>query len=105
MMLELSKVGAVIEVEAIPRPVDTSDRLLDWLLAFPSYGFVLAVRPEHVAAVQAAFATRVLTCAVIGEVTASRRVILRDGKQEAELWDLATEPFMGFVPPSAEKIN
>jgi AIR synthase-related protein len=96
MMLELSGVGAVVELEAIPRPAEAEDRFLDWLLAFPSYGFVLAVRPEYLVTVQAVFAERALTCAVIGQVTANRSVILRQGGCEAQLWNLAQEPFIGF---------
>ena len=96
MLLELSGVGAVVELEAIPRPVETEDHFLDWLLSFPSYGFILAVRPEHVAAVQAAFAAQSIICAVIGQATASQQVILRQDKKEAILWDFAEEPFTGF---------
>ena len=97
MMLELSGVGATVDLEAIPRPVAAEDRFLDWLLAFPSYGFVLAVRPEHVTTVQAVFAAQAITCAVIGQAAQGRQVSLRDSwGREAELWDLAEEPFIGF---------
>jgi selenophosphate synthetase-related protein len=96
MLLELSGAGAVVELEAIPRPAQAEDRLLDWLLAFPSYGFILAVRPEHTAAVEAAFAAQHITCAAIGQVTASQQVILRRGKTEAILWNFAKEFFTGF---------
>jgi uncharacterized protein len=98
MLLELSGVGAVVELEAIPRPAEAEDHFLDWLLSFPSYGFILAVRPEHVAAVQAAFAAQSIICAVIGQATASQRVILRQDNKEAILWDFAEEPFTGFSP-------
>jgi hypothetical protein len=96
MLLELSGAGAIVELEAIPRPAQAEDRLLDWLLAFPSYGFILAVRPEQAAAVEAAFAAQHITCAPIGQVTAGQQVILRQDKTEAILWDFAKEPFTGF---------
>jgi AIR synthase-related protein len=96
MLLELSGVGAEVELETIPRPAQVEDRFLDWLLAFPSYGFILAVRQEHVTAVEAAFAGQHITCATIGQVTASQQVILRQGKTEVILWDFAEEPFTGF---------
>jgi uncharacterized protein len=98
MMLELSGVGAIVDLEAVPRPAATADRLADWLLAFPSYGFVLAVRPEYIAPVQAAFAANDITCAVVGEATANRQVLLRQKGNEATLWNLAEEPFIGFSP-------
>lgn len=98
MMLELSGVGATVDLECIPRPAEAEDRFLDWLLAFPSYGFVLAVRPEYVATVQQTFAGHDITCAVIGQVTPGSRVSLRQKQAEAVLWDFAGEPFIGFSP-------
>lgn len=100
MLLEPSGVGAVIDLEAIPKPPEASERLMDWLLAFPSYGFILSVRPEHVVAVKAAFSAHSISCAAIGEVTSSRKVFLRDGRDEAVMWDLDSEPFTGFAPTS-----
>ncbi|MCL4298778.1 MAG: sll0787 family AIR synthase-like protein [Anaerolineae bacterium] len=108
MLLELSGVGAVVDLDAVPQPAEIEDRYplrdakcyLDWLLAFPSYGFILAAPPEHVAAVQAAFAAREITCATIGQTTVSRQVVLRQHRREAILWDLAAEPFIGFSLPS-----
>ncbi len=96
MLLELSGVGAMIDLEAIPQPAGTEGRWLDWLLAFPSYGFILAAPPEHVAAIQTAFAARDITCAAIGQATVSRQVILRQHNQAATLWNLTSEPFIGF---------
>lgn len=102
MMLELSGIGAVVELEAILRPAAAEERFLDWLLAFPSYGFVLAVRPEHVARVQAAFTAQDITCAVVGRAIPGQQVNLRDSRgREAELWNLAEEPFIGFSASSS----
>src|SRR6202000_2239360 len=68
MLLECSNVGARIDLERIPKPADVSlDR---WVTAFPSFGYLLSVRKEHVAAVQARFDARSLACAVIGEIDA-----------------------------------
>lgn len=100
MLLELSGVGAMIDLEAVPQPAGIEDRFLDWLLAFPSYGFILAAPPEHVATIQATFARREITCAAIGQATVNRQVFLRQHRREATLWDLAAEPFIGFSLPS-----
>lgn len=102
MLLEPSGVGATIDLDAIRIPADAADRRLDWLLAFPSYGFILSVRPHHVAAVQSAFAARSIACPRIGEVTDSHHVILREGDREAVLWDLASESFTGFSPHAVD---
>lgn len=97
MLLESSGVGAVVDVEAIPRPPGAS--LLRWLGAFPSFGFLLSVPPAHVVAVQARFAARDLACAVIGEVDATRTLMLRQGDAQAQLWDLNAQPFIAEVRP------
>jgi selenophosphate synthetase-related protein len=89
MLLECSRVGALIRVDSIPRPACIEPAsLLRWLSAFPSYGFVLSVDPIHVPAVSQRFAERDLAVAVIGEVTEVRQVRLEhDG-------DFADQPFM-----------
>ena len=98
MLLECSKVGAGIDIDAIPRP-DTlapgdEAALLRWLVSFPSYGFVLSVRPQHVDAVLARFRARDIGCAVVGEVLAQPQVVLSHRGDEALLWDIAAEPFI-----------
>jgi len=98
MLLECSKVGARIDVDAIPRPdtlaPDDKAALLRWLVSFPSYGFVLSVRPPHVDAVLARFRARKIGCAVVGEVLAQSQVTLTHRGGEALLWDIAAEPFI-----------
>jgi AIR synthase-related protein len=98
MLLECSKAGACIDVDAIPRPAaldpDDEAALLRWLVSFPSYGFVLSVRPQHVDAVLAHFRARDIGCAVVGEVLAQPQVTLKHRGGEAQLWDIATEAFI-----------
>ncbi len=98
MMLELSEAGAVVDVDAIPQPAGIGDRYFDWLLGFPSYGFVLCARPQHTPALQATFAKCAISCVAIGTVTKERRVRLRRGREELLLRDLETESFMGLAP-------
>jgi AIR synthase-related protein len=92
MLLECSRAGARIDVNAIPRPEGAP--LLRWLTAFPSFGFVLSVRPQHVDEVLRRFAARDLACAVIGEVDAGTQVVLTDGTEECALWDFASDAFI-----------
>ncbi|MGI5835293.1 MAG: sll0787 family AIR synthase-like protein [Chloroflexota bacterium] len=103
MLLEPSGVGAVIDLDAIPKPPEAADRYMDWLLAFPSYGFILSVRPEQVINIQTSFAAHSIACAAIGRVTDSRVVLLRDGRDEAVMWDLNSESFTGFAPFSSKE--
>jgi AIR synthase-related protein len=92
MLLECSNVGACIDLDDIPRPADVP--LERWLNAFPSYGYLLSLREEHVDAVQALFEARSLTCAVIGAVDATRQVVIRQQEDSAVLWDFQREPFI-----------
>jgi uncharacterized protein len=92
MLAECSGVGAAIDVDAIPRPPGVA--LERWLTAFPSYGFVLSLRPEAVVEVGARFAARDIAWAVVGEVDDSRRLVLRRGAEEALLWDFGEESFI-----------
>ena len=92
MLLECSGVGATIDLDAIPRPAEVP--LLRWLGSFPSYGFVLSVRPAQVDAVLARFAGRGLAAAVVGQVDDTRELTLALGGERERLWDLNQEPFI-----------
>jgi len=92
MLLECSRVGARIDLDAIPKPADVP--LARWVTAFPSYGYLLAVREEHVERVQAQFAARSLACAAIGTVDASLEVVVHRGDDAAVLWDFSGESFI-----------
>ena len=92
MLLECSRVGAMIDLDAIPLPPGVP--LQRWLSSFPSFGFVLSVRPEHVAEVQSRFAARALACAVVGQVDDAQTVVLRQGAHSELLWDLRSEAFI-----------
>lgn len=92
MLLECSKVGATIDVDAIPRPEGVP--LMRWLTSFPSFGFVLSVRPGALGEVLTRFAARDIACKVVGQVDDSRALVLRQGDERQELWDLATDAFI-----------
>ena len=87
MLLEASGVGATLELRsgsaAAGIPWST------WLLAFPSYGFVLSVAPDNCDAVLALFAARGIAAARVGRVDDSRQLTLASGGERAWLWDLA----------------
>ncbi|HEX9926100.1 MAG TPA: sll0787 family AIR synthase-like protein [Anaerolineae bacterium] len=102
MLLELSGVGARVDLAAIPQPPAAAERYLDWLMGFPSYGFILSVRPRYVSKVQTMFAGHNISCAVIGEATPGQQVwVQRDG-EAALLRDLRQAPFTGFIAPAMD---
>lgn len=85
---------AVLDLEAVPRPPGTS--LKTWLTCFPSFGFLLSVKPELVAAVQRQFMARDLACEAVGMVMAGHDVWLKWGNQPHLFWDLAQWPLTGM---------
>ncbi len=94
MLLETSKCGAVVDLDAVPRPSGIPfDR---WLVSFPSYGFLLSVRPENVPAVEQLFRDLQITCEDIGEVTDSSQLILKFQKESTMFWDFDREQLTGF---------
>ncbi|MDW3685284.1 sll0787 family AIR synthase-like protein [Cupriavidus sp. CV2] len=97
MLLECSGVGARIDLDRIPAPAGVP--MERWLSAFPSYGFLLAVREEDVERVTARFGARDIACAQIGVIDDSRRVMVGAGGESALLWDFAHD---AFIVPRAE---
>ena len=93
MLLECSGVGAAIQLDRIPRPEGIA--LARWLTAFPSYGYILSVAPDRVAAVIDRFASRGIAAAAIGSVDASRVARIAEAGAEAVVWDFAVSPLIG----------
>lgn len=106
MLLECSGVGAEIHLDCLPRPAsDTGSdpdntAFLRWLCAFPSFGYVLSVQPEHVGQVLTHFARRDIACADVGTVREGSRMHVRHAGEEALLWDHAQTPFITSREPS-----
>jgi uncharacterized protein len=98
MLLEASGVGATLSLDAMPRPPGIPWE--SWLLAFPSYGFLLSVAPSRSGAARAAFAARGIDAAVVGHVDESHKLTLVAAAQQTTVWDLSETPLTGFGPGS-----
>jgi AIR synthase-related protein len=96
MLLEASGVGAALSLDALPRPPGVPWE--SWLLAFPSYGFLLSVPPDRSSRAVAAFAARGIEAAIVGRVDGSRRLTIASGAERATVWDLTEAPLTGFGP-------
>lgn len=96
MLLETSGCGAVLNLDAIPRPADVP--LENWLLTFPSYGFLFSVTPDRVQSVCQLFHDRQLACMVIGEVNDTHELVLRSQQESMLFWNLRHRPLTGFAP-------
>jgi len=92
MLCATSKVGAVVDLDAMP-PAPNGD-LKRWLLAFPSYGYLLTTTPDKAAAVCEKFTAQQIECRQIGTITEGNEIKLRQQGVEATFCEVS------FVPPS-----
>ena len=99
MLLEPTRVGVVVDLEAIPRPngvpIDT------WVDVFPSYGFLLCVPEDHVGDCRDSFAERGLACEAVGVLDDGGELRARLGGEDALLLDLAREAVTGLGEAAA----
>jgi selenophosphate synthetase-related protein len=94
MFVEASGVGARIDLDCIPMPEGVHPGR--WLLAYFSYGFLLAVSEERWGQVVDLFSLRSLEVRQIGSFCEGSQLVLSsEGRQEA-LWDWSVEPFLGL---------
>ncbi|NLB00338.1 MAG: methanogenesis marker 2 protein [Methanomicrobiales archaeon] len=98
MLLEMSGKGAVIDLEAIPRPDLSAVGLSfeQWVRMYPGMGFILTVRPENVEEVCRRFTDVGLTAASIGEVDGTGRLAVRYLDRETQVFDLDQNGIMGI---------
>ncbi|PZQ02809.1 MAG: sll0787 family AIR synthase-like protein [Variovorax paradoxus] len=109
MLLECSGVGATVDLARLPRPAGVPDwsvagdaaaaQRLRWLNAFPSFGYVLSVRPAQADETIERFARRGIACADVGTVHRGSVLALQLGDARVPLWDLADQP---FIAPAVE---
>jgi len=94
MLLESSGVGARLDLGEVIAPKDADP--LRWLMAFPSYGYLLTARVEDAPLVCARFEERGISARVVGSITASRSLEIRAGAETSTYWDVEREPLTGF---------
>lgn len=95
IMMENSAKGAVIHIPSIPCPADLD--LLDWLVCFQSFGFVLSVLPELSKAVIGIFRERDIDAAVIGKVVDEKKITIKNGSEAQTLFDFNKDKITGIV--------
>ena len=94
MLLECSRVGARVDLTRVVAPADAEP--LRWLMAFPSYGYLLTARPEQATLVCQRFEEQGLSARAVGEITTGHALWLTAGSESALYWDLACEALTGF---------
>jgi uncharacterized protein len=96
MLAECSRVSITLDLDAIPLPDGVP--LERWLLTFPSFGYLLSVKPDHADETLARFHRRGITAACIGEVTAGTTVDIRTNSGRATVWDFSQQKLIGCAP-------
>ncbi|MGH7889623.1 MAG: AIR synthase-related protein, partial [Thermodesulfobacteriota bacterium] len=95
MFLEGSGKGADIYIEKIPAPFEVP--LKEWLLTFPSFGFILSLRPHNTPRVEERFKEVGLVFERIGKVLSGHQVFfVNDNGNKNLFWDLSNEPLIGL---------
>ena len=98
MLCECSKVGCILECDAIPSPKAelTDENLAKWLTAFFSYGFILALKEKDLADFAKPFLDLGLICTKIGKFIPERKVFLKYAASKTVLRDLENDPLLGW---------
>jgi AIR synthase-related protein len=96
MLAECSQVSVTLDLDAIPIP--ESVPLERWLQTFPSFGYLLSVRPDHIDEILVRFRERGIAAAAIGEVTPGTLVQIASGSHRATVWDFSQQPLIGCGP-------
>jgi putative methanogenesis marker protein 2 len=94
MLLETSHVGAVVNLDCILVPVGI--KLSDWLKMYPGMGFVVTAKHENLHEIIDVFRHHGLNAAKIGRVTEERKLIVRQGSKEAELFNFSRDTVTGI---------
>lgn len=79
MLLECSRVGAVLHLDRLPRPAVEATALERWLVSFPSFGFLLSVAPGDTPRVCGLFGENGIACAPVGNITTEPALVLARG--------------------------
>jgi selenophosphate synthetase-related protein len=101
IMMENSGRGAEIDLDAVPCPPQLG--LLDWMVSFQSYGFILSVNPDNSESVMDLFRERNIRAAVVGRVTDQRQVTLRIGSDSETVFDFTQDKITGITCPFEEQ--
>lgn len=78
-----SEVGAVVDLENVPCPMDVE--IDQWLVTFPSFGYLLAIAPEDMESTLSHFTATRITCRDIGAFRAEPGITLLADGESADL--------------------
>ncbi len=83
MLLDASEKGGLIELDKIPMPKDVD--IHQWVRAYPGFGVVLTT--HHSADVLQVLKNAGIAASVIGRVTSTNKLLIKDNNEELEIFD------------------
>lgn len=101
MLLEPTGTGICVDLDRVPRPAGVP--LERWVTVFPTWGFLLCVPPDRVAACVDAVTARGLGCDQVGTLDDSGRLRARLGDHESVLADLPREGLTRAGPMARDR--
>jgi len=93
MLCESSRKGAVIDVEKLPRPKEVD--LPTWLLAYPSFGFIVTTDDKRAAKVLDVFRKRGYIAEIVGEILSTTEVSIRYRGEKRTVFDIEKDRIFG----------
>ena len=81
MLIRESGVGAELRLDDVPRPENVA--LDEWLISFPSFGYILAVSDDRSEKVIDLFRRRQIGCASAGKFTPESGLVLQRARERA----------------------
>ncbi len=74
MLMNTSKVGVKINLEAITKPAKVSWE--KWLISFPSYGYLFTCKASNIKAIQQIFSDNDIQCDHIGQIESGQQLTI-----------------------------
>lgn len=93
LFAESSRVGMTLDIDSIQKPPEYP--LEDWLCTFPSFGYLMAVKPEHINALTEHFTRNGISASAIGTIDDTQTLAIRQENRREVVRDLKLEPLTG----------
>ncbi|HOP09483.1 MAG TPA: methanogenesis marker 2 protein [Candidatus Methanofastidiosa archaeon] len=97
MLLETSRVGAVVDLDSVPRP-DGID-FLDWIRMYPGFGFIMTCDEDNSEDIIELFNVGSVSSCVIGKVTDDGKMTIKDTRSSRTLFDFSKDMITGIRKP------
>ncbi len=93
MLLEASGVGAVVDLESIPRPdLDIVGIPFEqWVRMYPGMGFIMTANQENVDSVSRKFRDAGMACQIIGTVVEEQSLVLTKGPERETVFNFSSK--------------